>query len=90
MVEVIDTPKIGKSIKHPGGGPICAPWRFDDKGELIILNPIRHDYNVNNYRLRNGFKSTCELCNRQVVWKHMKRHQNSNICMATKEKLNPQ
>jgi len=64
------------TIKHPGGRPISVPWRFDENHNIIIMNPTKRDYNINYYK---NIKSTCELCNRQVVWKHMKRHQMSDI-----------
>jgi len=68
---------IENTIKHPGGRPISVPWRFDENHNIIIMNPTKRDYNINYYK---NIKSTCELCNRQVVWKYMKRHQMSDIC----------
>ena len=86
MVEVIgtcqneflgSTPNIEKLLKHPGGRPITASWRFDENNNIINKNPTKRDYNINYYK---NIKTTCDLCNRQVVWKHMKRHQMSDIC----------
>jgi len=71
------------TIKHPGGRPISVPWRFDENHNIIIMNPTKRDYNINYYK---NIKSTCELCNRQVVWKHMKRHQMSDICKKMNNK----
>ena len=79
----INTHEIIK--KHPGGRPICAPWRFDNAGNLVLKNPTRQDYNINNYKLRTASKSICELCNR-VIWKHLRRHQEtSKICKRIRD-----
>ena len=68
---------IEKTLKHPGGRPITVFWRFDENHNIINKNPTKRDYNINYYK---NIKTTCDLCNRQVVWKHMKRHQMSDIC----------
>ena len=78
----INTHEIIK--RHAGGRPICALWRFDEEGKLIIQNPTRRDYNLGNYKLNR--KSVCNLCNREIIWKHMKRHQEtSQICKKIRE-----
>ena len=83
---MVDIDTQEKTIKHPGGRPICAPWRFDNAGNLVIKNPTRQDYNINNYKLRTASKSICELCNREVIWKHLRRHQEtSKICKRIRE-----
>ena len=80
MVEVIDTQNIEKTLKHPGGRPITVPWRFDGKGDLIILNPKWTDYFHFNYINKYGCKVKCNLCNREVVQSKLNRHQQSGIC----------
>ena len=70
-----DTPKP----RRAGGRPISAAWRFDAEGKLVVLNPTRRDYNIGNYKQKGTLQ--CELCGREMVWKHIKRHQeDSKIC----------
>jgi len=89
MAETINTQAINKSIHTVIGRPISASWRFDDDGNLKIKNPTRRDYNMQYYQDMNVFKATCNSCNRDVVWKHMKRHkETSNICKKLQEQNN--
>ena len=69
------------SAKHPGGRPISVAWRFNEDGTLACTNPTKHDYNINYYKEKAGCKAICNLCNREAVFKHMKRHQSSKFCM---------
>ena len=80
IMDNLDIMTIKRKSNNPNGGPIRVPWRFDSDGNLIIKNPTKHDYNINYYKIMSVHKAKCDLCNRETVWKHMKRHQESNIC----------
>jgi len=69
-----------RTSNNPKGRPISVPWRFDSDGNLIVENPTFSDYYKYNYYNKYSCKTLCVLCCRNALIKHMKRHQNSNIC----------
>ena len=79
MAETININEVVNTI-HPNLHLIRCPWRFNEKGELIVMNPSWSDYKAYNYKHKYGIPTACKLCNRVVVLDHMHRHQRSNIC----------
>ena len=71
---------IKRKSNNPNGRPIRAPWRYDSDGNLIIKNPTFCEYYKHNYINKYGCETICELCCINIRVKHIKRHQNSNIC----------
>ena len=74
----IDTQNIQKSVRC--GRPIEVPWRFDEEGNLIVLNAKWTDYYHHNYINKYGNKVMSELCNRVVVQSKLNRHHLREIC----------
>ena len=69
-----------RKSNNPNGGPIRVAWRFDSDGNLIIKNPTFSDYFKHNYTNKYGCQTVCELCGRNTIVQHKRRHQSSKIC----------
>ena len=71
---------IKRKRDPPKGKYITAPWRYKEDG-TYNKNPLDKNYFNDYYRDHwHSEKTTCPLCNREVIKNVLRRHQNSKIC----------
>jgi hypothetical protein len=46
--------QIKRAPNNPNGKPISAPWRFNEEGKLVVMNPSFTDYKAYKYKHKYG------------------------------------